>query len=95
MIKSESSAEKLPGAAPVLDLIEAFRRSKTMFAAVELGVFDRLGKSPDDAATLAARLGLNRPPLQRLPDACVALGFLHQQRGLYSNLPPAHAHLLR
>ena len=57
MIKSESSAEKLPGAAPVLDLIEAFRRSKTMFAAVELGVFDRLGKSPDDAATLGARLG--------------------------------------
>ena len=24
----------------VLDLIEAFRRSKTMFAAVELGIFD-------------------------------------------------------
>src|SRR5580700_8809474 len=25
---------------PILDLIEAFRRSKTMFAALELGVFD-------------------------------------------------------
>lgn len=29
-----------PDPTPVLDLIEAFRRSKTMFAAVELGVFD-------------------------------------------------------
>ena len=33
--------------APILDLIEAFRRSKTMFAAVELGVFD--GERPAGA----------------------------------------------
>ena len=32
----------IPDPAIVLDLIEAFRRSKTMFAAVELGVFDAL-----------------------------------------------------
>jgi len=31
-----------PDPAPVIDLIEAFRRSKTMFAAVALGVFDCL-----------------------------------------------------
>jgi acetylserotonin N-methyltransferase len=95
MVKSESSAEKLPDAAPVLDLIEAFRRSKTMFAAVELGIFDRLGESPDDAATLAARLGLNRDALERLLDACVALGFLHKKGSLYSNLPVADAYLRR
>jgi acetylserotonin N-methyltransferase len=37
-------------AAVVLDLIEAFRRSKTMFAAVSLGVFDRLERGPATAA---------------------------------------------
>jgi len=47
----------------VLDLIDAFRHSKTMFAAVELGIFD--GKRPSDLKELA-----------RLLDACVALGLL-------------------
>ena len=50
----------------VLDLIEAFRRSKTMFAAVELGIFD--GQRPADLKELG-----------RLLDACVALGLLEKQ----------------
>ena len=33
---------ELPNPAPVLDLIQAFRRSKTMFVAVSLRIFDRL-----------------------------------------------------
>ena len=32
----------VPDPAPILDLLEAFRRSKTMFAALSLGVFDAL-----------------------------------------------------
>jgi O-methyltransferase domain/Dimerisation domain len=92
---NESDSTKNPDPAPVLDLIEAFRRSKAMFAAVELGIFDRLGEFPDDAATLATRLGLNREALERLLDACVALGFLHKNGGLYSNLPLADAYLRR
>ncbi len=31
-----------PDPAVVLELLEAFRRSKTMFAAVSLGIFDAL-----------------------------------------------------
>ena len=59
----------------VLDLIEAFRRSKTMFAAVELGIFD--GKRP-------ARL----QGTARLLDACVALGLLEKHGdGEYVNTP--------
>ncbi len=40
----------LPDPTPVTDLIEAFRRSKTMFTAVGLGVFDLLREAPADAA---------------------------------------------
>jgi len=43
-----------PDPARVLDLIEAFRRSKTMFAAVEFGIFDRLDGAPATAETIAA-----------------------------------------
>ena len=60
----------------VLDLIDAFRRSKTMFAAVELGIFD--GARPADCKELT-----------RLLDACVALGLLEKQGEKYVNTPEA------
>ena len=64
----------------VLDLIEAFRRSKTMFAAVELGVFD--GKRPPDCAEL-----------DRLLDACVSLGLLELRGAEYVNTPESDKYL--
>jgi len=82
-----------PDPAPVIDLIEAFRRSKTMFAAVALGVFDRLEEAPADAVTLAAEMGALPEPLGRLLDACVGLGFLRKQDGRYVNQPIASAYL--
>jgi acetylserotonin N-methyltransferase len=64
----------------ILDLIEAFRRSKTMFAAVELGIFD--GKRPPEYAELP-----------RLLDACVALGLLETHGGEYRNTPDSDRYL--
>lgn len=84
-----------PDPGPVVGLIEAFRCSKTMFAAVSLGLFDRLAQGPADAATLARQLGTDPDATQRLLDACVALGFLRKAGGHYSNLPVADAYLCR
>lgn len=56
----------------ILELIDAFRRSKTMFAAVSLGIFD--GARPADCKALP-----------RLLDACVALGLLEKLDGDYVN----------
>lgn len=84
-----------PDPAPVIDLIEAFRRSKAMFAAVKLGVFDELSKGPVDAGGLAARLGANAGALERLLDACMGLGFLGRQDGRYANQPVAETYLTR
>lgn len=83
----------LPDPAVVLDLIEAFRRSKTMFAAVRMGVFDRLQQSPVAAPELAAEFGANVDALARLLDGCAALGLLAKQDGLYRNLPIAEQYL--
>jgi len=59
----------------VLELIEAFRRSKTMFVATSLGIFD--GKRPEGYKELT-----------RLLDACVALGLLERREGgEYVNTP--------
>jgi len=86
---------ELPDPAPVLDLIQAFRRSKTLFTAVSLGIFDRLGDGAADATMLAHELSANVDALQRLLDACVALGLLRKQAALYSNLPVAGTYLTR
>jgi acetylserotonin N-methyltransferase len=64
----------------VLDLIDAFRRSKTMFAAVELGIFD--GHRPADCKELP-----------RLLDACVSLNLLEKRGGEYVNTPEADQYL--
>lgn len=66
----------------ILELIDAFRRSKTMFAAVKLGIFD--DKRPAD-----------HKALPRLLDACVALGLLEKRDGDYVNTPVANKYLRR
>jgi acetylserotonin N-methyltransferase len=86
---------ELPDPAPVLELILAFRRSKTMFSAVAIGVFDRLAGGAADAATLAREMGANLDSLERLLDACAGMGLLKKQGSSYSNLPVAETYLLR
>jgi acetylserotonin O-methyltransferase len=77
----------------VLDLMEAFRRSKTMFAAVSIGVFDELADGPQTLSTLTASLAANEDALGRLLDACVCLQLLERQGDAYANTPAAAAFL--
>jgi len=83
----------LPDPAPVLDLLEAFRRSKTMFAAVSLGVFDALAAGPKSLAQLAGDLEANLDALERLLGACVGLQLLRHAGGKYENSEAAAAYL--
>jgi acetylserotonin N-methyltransferase len=66
----------------VLDLIEAFRRSKTMFAAVKLGVFE---STPATAAQIAAKLGTHLDATERLLESCTGLKLLTKEGEIYSN----------
>src|SRR5262245_29215256 len=85
----------LPDPTPVLELMNAFRTSAAMFAAVSLGVFDQLAAGPRDLPTLARHLGANPDALQRLLDACVGLGVLQRQGESYANAPVANVYLAR
>ncbi len=77
----------------VLSLLEAFRRSKTMFSAVSLGVFDSLESGPTTVGTLAHALGVNAGALERLLDACVGLELLCRNGEHYANTPTASSYL--
>ena len=79
----------------VLDLIDAFRWSKTMFAAVSLGIFDTLYERSCTAETLAAELKADTGALERLLDGCTGLGLLVKENSHYRNTPSADTYLRR
>ncbi|MBM3727795.1 MAG: homocysteine methyltransferase [Acidobacteria bacterium] len=83
----------VPDPAPILELIEAFRRSKVMFTATGLGLFDRLNGASAAAPALAAELSLSEDALSRLLDACAGQGLLVRSGGEYTNTPLATAYL--
>jgi len=84
-----------PDSSLILELIEAFRRSKAMFVAVSLGLFDALQEAPSDAATLARQLQVQPDPLERLLDACVGLQLLRRNGTTYENQAVASTYLCR
>jgi acetylserotonin N-methyltransferase len=84
-----------PDPSVVLDLIEAFRRSKTMFAAVKMGVFDLLEAGPATAETVAHRIGTNQDATERLLESCVGLKLLIKSGPQFANTPEASEYLRR
>ncbi len=87
------SEESVPDPAPVLDLVSAFRKSKVLFTACELGVFDALKAGPQSAGALAAQLKCSADALGRLLGAAAMLGLLTRSDGGFANTPAATAYL--
>lgn len=70
----------------ILDIAFAFRRSKTLLTAVELGLFAALAEQPREAKSLAQHLGLHGRGAEDFFDALVALGLLVRDvGGRYAN----------
>ena len=85
-----------PDPAVILDLLEAFRRSKVMFAAVSLGIFDTLEDGPE----IGGRAGRDarrctRTRSTRLLDAAIGLKLLERRGDAYENTPAASAYLCK
>jgi acetylserotonin N-methyltransferase len=85
----------MPDPTIVLELLTAFRRSKTMFAAIALGVFDALAKQAKSAPELALELGANADALERLLDACVGIGLLVKSGDFFHNTDLAGTYLTK
>ncbi|MFE6689166.1 methyltransferase [Streptomyces sp. NPDC057743] len=74
---------------PVTDLMWAHWKTRTLLAAVELGVFTALAAGPLPAEELRERLDLHPRPAADFLDALVALGLLERTRGVYAGTPEA------
>jgi len=72
-----------------------FQEAKILFAAVELGVFDRLGQGPAAANGLADDLQVTQRGVEILADALTATGYLTKTDGVYANTPDVDRYLVR
>ncbi len=73
--------------------MDAFRRSKALFAAVSFGIFDLLADGPAAAFEVAARLNTDLSATERLLETCASLKLLGNRSGLFSNTPESHTYL--
>jgi hypothetical protein len=74
----------------------AFRDSKTLLSAVELGVFTVLAQGPLELEPLAKQSGVDARGARDFFDALVALGLLERdESGRYSNAPDVNQYLDR
>src|SRR3954468_16443257 len=72
--------------ARIMEIGHAFRASKTLLSAVELGVFTALAGGPLESEALRKRAGLHERGARDFFDALVALGMLvRQENGRYAN----------
>lgn len=79
---------------PVFEGFVAFAAARTIMAGTSLGVFAALDERPDDAAGLAARLGLTPAGADVLLTALASLGYVEPRGGAYAIAPFARRSLL-
>lgn len=79
----------------IIDLLDGFKASKTLFAASKLKVFDKLkDKGALKAMEIADKINASVRGTERLLDACVALGLLEKTHQVYSNTEFANTYLV-
>lgn len=80
----------------IIEIANAFRGSKVLLSAVELGVFTALSEGPLDAESLSARIGIGERGSRDFFDALVALDLLQRDAGgRYANSPACQQFLVR
>ena len=83
------------GPNPIFELFDAFRRSKAMFAAESLGVFELLASRTLGAPAVARELAVDAGAVTRLLDALVAMNLLNATEAGYTNSPVSNEYLVQ
>ncbi len=91
-IASVAQETLAPGA--IMEIAFGFAASKTLFTAVELGLFTELEKGPAAAPEIQRKLGLDGRGVRDFLDALVSMQLLDREGGLYSNSPAASGFLV-
>ncbi|KAG8450583.1 hypothetical protein GDO86_003014 [Hymenochirus boettgeri] len=93
IMEESSKSAQLPS--NIIQLLDGFKASKTLFAASKLKVFDKLkDKRALKAIEIANKINASLCGTERLLDACVALGLLEKTHQVYSNTELANTYLV-
>ncbi|MEP9410011.1 MAG: 50S ribosomal protein L11 methyltransferase [Candidatus Brocadia sp.] len=87
--------KKPGGLGYLLDTASSYCKSKALFVSTDLGIFSVLSRARKNAQTVARDLGLEQRPVEMLLNACVSLGLLEKNGGLYSNSSTAEMFLVK
>ena len=79
----------------ILDTAYAFRESRVLLTAFELGIFTELGSQTRSASDVSASLRTNERATDRLMDALGAMGLLKKRNNKFSNTPAAARFLVK
>lgn len=79
----------------ILQIAFGFAASKTLFSAIELGLFTELDKGAAAEAEIQERLGLHPRSARDFLDALVSMGLLERTDGLYFNTQLSSRYLVR
>ncbi|MBN1422265.1 MAG: methyltransferase domain-containing protein [Planctomycetes bacterium] len=85
----------MAGELPLDRMPASFQEARILMTAVELGVFDAIGRAGCTAAAIATAVRADPRTLRRLLDALVAIGILRKRAGSYRIAPAARGRLLR
>ncbi len=89
-------AEALRAEMPVLmEILGGFECSAVVLGAAQLDLFSPLGEGSATAAEVAARVDLPARGVERVLDACAALGFVVKEADRYRNSPLADTFLVK
>lgn len=90
---ADATAAKSADPQPIFETAIGFMRSKHLFTAAELGVFEALSGGAKSLGELAHELNLPARTARIIIDAVTALGFLEREGQSYRNAEVAQAYL--
>src|SRR5262249_26953697 len=94
-IMATSHQTQQPSPSLFFETINAYQRTASLKAAVELDLFTAVGEKTDTAAALAQRCGTSERGMRILCDYLVVIGFLTKNQHHYALTPDSAAFLDR
>jgi hypothetical protein len=76
---------KIKSPAGLLEIVNAYRKSRIILSAHELNIFTFLGNDSLSSATIAEKIGTHPRATDRLMNALVAIGLLEKSGSLFTN----------
>ena len=91
----DKANSETPGSRPILEMANAFQRSRVLLTAYEIGLFTVVNDEWKTSEEVAEALESEPRATDRLMNALTALGLLEKRDGHFTNSPVAAAYLVK